>query len=40
MAAQSAALLGVGFDFVLTQSTVAITKRIKAALCVTFILLG
>jgi hypothetical protein len=40
MAAQSAAILFLGFDFVLTQSTVAITKRIKATQIAAFILLG
>jgi hypothetical protein len=40
MAARSAAQLVVGFYFVLTQSTVAITKRIKATQIAAFILLG
>jgi hypothetical protein len=40
MAPLRAAILFLGFDFVLTQSTVAITKRIKATQIAAFILLG
>ncbi|MFN7762772.1 MAG: hypothetical protein ACK5RE_19200, partial [Pseudanabaena sp.] len=35
-----APFLLLGFDFVITQSTVAITKRIKATQIAAFILLG
>ncbi|MFN9759888.1 MAG: hypothetical protein ACK59J_04810, partial [Pseudanabaena sp.] len=40
LGALRAAILFLGFDFVLTQSTVAITNRIKATQIAAFILLG